>query len=137
MRIGKDVWFVGHCIVSPITAADKSMAMVGSVVTKDMEYNTIYAGCPASEISSKIGPQFSPSTLEERVRRMRDHFRAFGAPSSIRIVADDTEVIDDGRSYFVVASRTYTKRRTAEEVAFMKFLLPERAKFTPFEWPST
>jgi len=46
MQIGNDVWFVGHCIVSPIVAQDKSMAMVGSVVTKDMNYNEIYAGSP-------------------------------------------------------------------------------------------
>ena len=36
LNIGNDVWFVGHCIVSPINVADKSMALVGSVVTKDM-----------------------------------------------------------------------------------------------------
>ena len=29
MIIGDDVWFVGHCIVSPIKAENKSMAMVG------------------------------------------------------------------------------------------------------------
>src|SRR5688572_28652482 len=32
LTIGNDVWFVGHCIVSPIIAKDKSMALVGSVI---------------------------------------------------------------------------------------------------------
>lgn len=53
LTVGHDVWFVGHCVVSPITAEDKSMAMVGSVVTKDMKFNQIYAGTPAVSISQK------------------------------------------------------------------------------------
>jgi acetyltransferase-like isoleucine patch superfamily enzyme len=36
LSIGDDVWLVGHCIVSPINAERRSMAMAGSVVTKDM-----------------------------------------------------------------------------------------------------
>lgn len=131
MQIGKDVWFVGHCIVSPIVAEDRSMAMVGSVITKDMKYNTIYAGSPAVEISSKIGPQFDAPSLEEKVDKMNAYLDASGAPASIRVVADRLEARDDGRSYFIVSSRTYTKQGTEAEVAFMKYLLPARAKFTP------
>ena len=131
MQIGKDVWFVGHCIVSPIVAEDRSMAMVGSVVTKDMKYNTIYAGSPAVEISSKIGPQVLAPALSEKLETLKGHLEAVGAPRSIRIVADPSEALDDGHSYFIVSTRTYTKRGTDEEVAFMKYLLPARAKFTP------
>lgn len=131
MAIGKDVWFVGHCIVSPIVAADKSMAMVGSVVTKDMAFNTIYAGSPAAEISSKVGPQFLDRPLKEKTERLREMAREFGATDKIRIVADGSQIADDDATYFVVGDRTYTKRSTDEEVRFMKFLLPARAKFTP------
>ena len=56
MNIGKDVWFVGHCIVSPINAADKSMAMVGSVVTKDVPPFAIVAGSPAKIIGYRFEP---------------------------------------------------------------------------------
>ncbi|MFN6083080.1 MAG: acyltransferase, partial [Bacteroidota bacterium] len=70
LTVGNDVWFVGHCIVSPINAHDKSMAMVGSVVTKDMEYNQIYAGSPAKSISDKIGFQFKEVTVEEKLVKM-------------------------------------------------------------------
>jgi len=131
LHIGKDVWFVGHCIVSPIVAEDRSMAMVGSVIIKDMKYNTIYAGSPASEISSKIGPQFGSTSLNEKMDKMRSYLLEFGGTKSIRIVADSTEIQDDGNSYFVVSTRNYTKHSTEEEIAFMKFLLPARAKFTP------
>lgn len=136
MQIGKDVWFVGHCIVSPIVAEDRSMAMVGSVITKDMKNNTIYAGSPATEISSKIGPQFASPALAEKVDRMNTYLEAVGTPDSIRIVCDRSEVKDDGRSYFIVSTRTYTKRGTDEEVAFMKYLLPARAKFSPEPIPA-
>ncbi len=132
MKIGKDVWFVGHCIVSPIVAEDKSMAMVGSVITRKMAYNTIYAGCPAVEISSKIGVQFAEVPLEQKIDKLKSYLAESGIDASrIRIVADRTELTDSDASHFIVASRTYTKRGAAEEIAFMKYLLPARAKFTP------
>lgn len=56
MHLGKDAWFVGHCIVSPVRVGPKSMAMVGSVVTKDMLPNHIYAGVPAKDMTDKMGP---------------------------------------------------------------------------------
>jgi acetyltransferase-like isoleucine patch superfamily enzyme len=132
MQIGKDVWFVGHCIVSPIVAEDKSMAMVGSVITKKMTYNTIYAGCPAVEISSKIGVQFTDVPLAAKVDKLRAYLAESGVDASrIRIIADQSELGDSALSHFIVSSRTYTKHATTEEIAFMKYLLPARAKFTP------
>lgn len=132
LTVGKDVWFVGHCIISPIIAEDRSMAMVGSVVTKNMKSNTIYAGSPASEITSKIGPQFLPVTVDEKKERMRSYLAESGIdPSTIRIVGSASEIGDDDLTYFAVDERVYTKKNSAEEIAFMKYLLPARGKFTP------
>lgn len=134
LTVGRDVWFVGHCIVSPITAADQSMAMVGSVVTKDMEANTIYAGVPAQSISSKIGPQFEEVSAADRVSRMLEYAKQAGVADHVVILRHPSEASDrelGDKSAFFVQTRTYTKRGTATEVAFMKFLLPERAKFVP------
>lgn len=134
MQIGNDVWFVGHCIVSPIQAADKSMAMVGSVITKDMAYNEIYAGSPAQSISNKIGHQFLEVSLEEKFSKMTEYLNQFNSnSSSIKIVKKEEDIIklDNKVSYFIVESRTYTKRNTEEEINFMKFLLPAKAKFVP------
>lgn len=134
MQIGNDVWFVGHCIVSPIIAADKSMAMVGSVVTKDMNYNEIYAGSPAKSISDKIGFQFKEVSVSEKFQKMRAYLQQWNPNArSIEIVSDVSE-IDFSKSdisFFNVSDRTYTKRNSEEEIAFMKFLLPAKAKFTP------
>jgi acetyltransferase-like isoleucine patch superfamily enzyme len=136
LTIGKDVWFVGHCIVSPIVAGDKAMAMVGSVVTRDMEANHAYGGSPAVDLTAKVGPPFAEVALADKVARLRELLAEANAVAKIdtrtlRVAATAAEVTDDESSWFVVDTRTYTKRRTPAEVAFMKFLLPARAKFTP------
>ncbi|GMQ26696.1 hypothetical protein Aoki45_33790 [Algoriphagus sp. oki45] len=135
MKIGNDVWFVGHCIVSPIEAKDKSMALVGSVITKDMEENCIYAGSPAKNISDKIGNQFIPVSVEKKVATMREYLKTWGGDiNAVQIITDweEAELENLEVSYFNVADRKYTKRLSEPEISFMKFLLPEKAKFTPY-----
>lgn len=135
MTIGKDVWFVGHCIVSPITAGDGSMALVGSVVTRDMEANHVYAGAPSKDVTDKVGPQFAPVTNEQKLEYMRKRLAEFRAvrpdvaPDELGL-AIGGQVAVPGRTVFDVADRTYNKTRSRAEVAFMRFLLPQ-AKFTP------
>lgn len=135
MIIGNDVWFVGHCIVSPIKAKDKSMALVGSVVTQDMNYNEIYAGSPAKSISDKVGFQFSEVSNEEKFRKMNDYLKLWNLDSSrIKIVdsISNRDLENTEFTFFNVTDRTYTKRGTDTEVNFMKFLLPDKAKFIPY-----
>lgn len=134
MLIGNDVWFVGHCIVSPIVAEDKSMAMVGSVITKDMKYNEIYAGSPAKSISDKIGFQFKEVSCQDKLTKMNLYLNDWNYNcKSIKIVSDISEIDfnQEEVTYFNVQDRTYLKRGTDEEISFMKYLLPARAKFTP------
>jgi len=135
LEIGNDVWFVGHCIVSPIKAKDKSMAMVGSVITKDMEENHIYAGSPAKSISDKIGFQFIELSLDTKLEKLHNYLiQAKVNPDTIRIVKSDIEIDfeDKNVSFFNISNRLYTKRQSDEEIKFMKFLLPEKAKFVPY-----
>lgn len=132
--IGDDVWFVGHCIVSPIKAANKSMALVGSVIVDNMEYNMIYAGCPAKSISDKIGFQFKEVTVDEKLEKMQNYIIESSVnPDKIKIVKSIEEFENDDRSYFAVQTRQYLKTRSKEEISFMKFLLPEKAKFIPIK----
>jgi len=137
MKIGNDVWFVGHCIVSPIHAEDKSMALAGSVVTKDMLYNQIYSGSPAVSISHKIGYQFEEKSTEQKFEQLCSIFDQFKIKSKlsnppVKIVMNKEEILDDENSYFVLADRAYTKFNRPEEIAFMKYLLPDKAKFIPY-----
>ena len=134
MNIGNDVWFVGHCIVSPINAEDKSMAMAGSVITKDMKYNEIYAGSPAKSISEKIGFQFIEKSIDEKMAIMNDYLNCWdGNHDVIKIVENDNQIDFENKeiSFFNLSKRTYTKRGTNDEISFMKYLLPAKAKFTP------
>jgi acetyltransferase-like isoleucine patch superfamily enzyme len=133
LQIGNDVWFVGHCIVSPVIAEDKSMALAGSVVTKDMKYNEIYAGTPAKSVSSKIGHQFIPVSTEEKFVKMKAYLNEWGGDKNkIKITTSHkNSSMGSDISYFNVCERTYTKKQTPEEISFMKFLLPYRAKFIP------
>ena len=134
--IEDDVWFVGHCVVSPIRAKSRSMAMVGSVVTKDMEENHVYAGCPARDVTEKLGFQYDDVSVDakfEKLSRKLEEFYVLNPhfPRSIIVVkewSDEHEHTD--KTVFDVSDRTYTKRLTPEEVAFMKFLLV-RIKFYP------
>jgi acetyltransferase-like isoleucine patch superfamily enzyme len=136
LNIGNDVWFVGHCIISPINAKDKSMAFAGSVVTSDMEENEIYAGTPAKSISKKVGNQFVNIDHHQKLNLMNDYLNEFslGIQKNIKIVLTHNEVDfqDQKTSFFRIESRKYTKRLSENEINFMKFLLPEKAKFTPY-----
>lgn len=134
MLIGNDVWFVGHCIVSPIVAEDRSMAMAGSVITKDMKKNEIYAGSPAKSISDKIGMQFKDVSIQDKLIKMNLYLKEWNSSSkSIRIVSNISEIdfSSENVTYFNVSDRTYSKRGTYDEISFMKYLLPAKGKFTP------
>ena len=135
LTIGNDVWLVGHCIVSPITAQDKSMALVGSVITRDMEANHIYGGSPAKDMTDKIGPQFKETSVEEKYKKMCVYLNNFKPTcATIQIVKDAHQVNFDNEavSYFNVSTRHYTKRGSPEEIEFMKYLLPDKGKFIPW-----
>lgn len=130
--IGNDVWFVGRTLVSPIIANDKSMALAGSVITKDMDYNHIYSGVPAKSISDKIGYQFNEVPIEKKFKRLIDYLNESKIEKkNIKIVKYIEEIEDDNKTYFVLSTREYTKKNSIEEIKFMNFLLPEKAKFTP------
>lgn len=127
LNVGNDVWFVGHCVVSPINAADRSMALVGSVVTKDMEENKIYAGTPAKDITGKMQPQFKKMSIDDKWLIVNSLI----VPNGVKFIEDDSEIIDNNISYFNLNNRTYTKRLTDLEVEFMKYLQSKMIKFIP------
>ena len=135
LNVGKDVWFVGHCIVSPITAEDKSMALVGSVVTRDMKKNHIYAGSPAKDITDKAGNQFNEVSVEEKYKKMCLYLEEFegiiGTKDHDIVITKTQKEFVNNKSCFSVSDRIYTKNLTELEQKFMRFLLPEKAKFTP------
>jgi acetyltransferase-like isoleucine patch superfamily enzyme len=134
MYIGKDAWFVGHCIVSPVSVGDRSMAMVGSVVTKDMLPNHIYAGVPAKDVTERLGPQFEDRTVEKKasvLQELIDGFeRAYPEYRDSLMVAKSPSERHDHLTWFDVSTRTYNKRYRPAEVKFLKAHTP-LVKFIP------
>jgi hypothetical protein len=128
MVIGNDVWLVGHCIVSPVTIEDGAIALVGSVITKDMEANHIYGGAPAKDLTDKMLPQFTLTANGEKKKILEQ----FELPSGIQWIENNSEIVDDTISYFNITDRTYTKRGTDVEITFMKKLQSKLIKFTPY-----
>lgn len=138
-----DVWFVGHCIVSPITAKTRSMLMVGSVATKDMEANHIYAGSPAKDLTDKLGNQFIEKSIEQKKFDLENLYKEFlninsidGDVFSIKIVNDLEQYINinsEKVTIFFIKQRSYLPIRTEWEYKFMKYLLYDKAKFMPMK----
>ena len=138
--VEEDVWFVGHCIVSPIRAHRRSMALVGSVVTHDMAANHVYAGVPAKDVTDRLGPQFEDPPFEARLQRMRGYLDEFYAAHpryrdrTLVPVAEYGDAEPAGLTQLHLMERTYTKRGTPEEQDFLAFVTPTLAKFVPRGW---
>lgn len=134
MWIEKDAWFVGHCIISPVRVGEKSMAMVGSVIAKDMLPNHIYAGVPAVDLSHKLGYQFEPRTTEQKAAKLQELIDTFieNHPTYKEqlFVAQSPHERPEGMCCFDVSRRTYTRTYSEAEVAFLKAYVP-LIKFTP------
>ncbi len=133
--IGDDVWFVGHCIVSPIIAHARSMAMVGAVITKDMEENHVYGGSPARDLTDRLGPQFGPVSDDEKFSRAEEllarfhHVHPEFSRGSIRLVRRVEEFGSSEATYVAVLDRLYKKYLSEAEISFIRFAYP--AKFFP------
>ena len=139
LMIGDDSWLVGHCLVSPVNIGSKSIAMLGSVITKDMKENHSYAGVPAEDITDKIGPQFEITSIKERRAYMLERLKEFARRHNIKNLdkyvelvdsSDKIHVVSDDVTVFNIADRTYTKRGSRMENELMRFLLSD-AKFLP------
>jgi acetyltransferase-like isoleucine patch superfamily enzyme len=137
MIIGDDVWFVGMCLVSPIIAEDKSMAMLGSTIVKNMECNHVYGGSPAKDLTSKIGNPWKNNGTAQKLKLVKDHLDHYcnevepGFEKDSIVVVDEFPKDMDDRSFYNVKTRQYTKNNTRAQVSFNKWLFKYRAKFVP------
>jgi hypothetical protein len=138
LKIEDDVWFVCHCLVSPIHAEPRSLAMLGSLVIKNMMENHCYAGVPAIDVTEKVGPQFQEVSLDKMASELECRIKDFKQKNSsfseakigISTISADMLEGKDYQLVFNVADRTYTKKNSALEMSLIRHLLP-RAKFIP------
>lgn len=73
--IGDDVWLGYGCIVlSGVTIGNGSIVAAGSVVTRDMEPYSIYAGVPAKKVAERFD---TPEEKEDHIRRYHELFSRY------------------------------------------------------------
>jgi acetyltransferase-like isoleucine patch superfamily enzyme len=135
MHIGKDVWLVGHCILSPVEVGERSMALVGSVITRSMLPNHIYAGVPAQDVTQKMGNQFEERTAERKREVLDQMLEEFFVEHPQHRGALQTCLVyptsaDSSVTYFNLSDRTYSQTLSEAEVAFLKAKVP-LVKFVP------
>jgi acetyltransferase-like isoleucine patch superfamily enzyme len=132
--IEQDAWLVGRVVISHAERiGTRSLVLNESNVLHNIPADTTWAGNPAKDVTDKLGRQFEELSDDEKalrlyaeIRRFENRTEYFGFLSSRSCEAKFGT--DPRVTYFSVSERTYTKRRTAAEVAFMRFT---SGKFVP------
>jgi len=138
MHIGEDAWLVGHCVLSPVRVGDRSMALVGSVITRDMRPNHVYAGVPAQDVTDKVGPQFETRSIERKAEVLSGLIADFERlhpehRERIRILQQSGD-LTDGVTYLDLETRCYVQTLSQAEVCFFRHFVPV-VKFVPRDAP--
>jgi hypothetical protein len=115
------------------------MAMLGSVVTRNMRANRLYAGNPAEDVTEQFRrTPFRVLSVDEKHARLDailvEYFTevAAGADRDRVCVVESFPTEPDPRvTYYNVATREYTKTHQPEEVALNRWMFPSKAKFRP------
>lgn len=131
LNIQNDVWLVGHNLVSPVNILEGSMAMLGSVITKDMQAHRTYAGVPAKDETEKLGTQFKSIPLASKYEVLNKKIEAFGKVYNIPNFKDLVLILENQKFEVTekiqidIIQRTYKKTGSNIEYYFILFLLPE------------
>lgn len=141
VSIADDVWIAPNSVITSASMAPRSMLLAGSTLTKSTQENHIYSGVPAQDVTKKLGEQFNMNLNYKEIfdrlnQYLHDFYTAnpqFKEIDSIKIEYEKPKEIDIQYSYFIVKDRMYTKIGTAPEIAFIQFLLPDKAKFIPYQ----
>jgi acetyltransferase-like isoleucine patch superfamily enzyme len=134
--IEHDAWLVAKVTVGGCQriGARAQVFNESNVTKKELPADTVWQGNPAVDVTEKIGPQFETLSDDEKLHRLNEEIRAFvrmhpqyAGELQAAIAFNDIPYPND-RTFFAVKDRRYNKRRTAAEVAFLRFTL---AKFVP------
>lgn len=132
--IRKDAWCIGRVVISNATEIGaRSLVLNESNVLHDIPADTTWAGNPAKDVTDKLGPQFEELSDGAKQGRLYEEIENFFAAfpqydGELRCFPQPEGGGNPYVTYFDVANRTYTKKRAASEVAFLKWT---SAKFTP------
>jgi len=139
--IGNDVCFSGTCFVCPIKAEDKSLALLATMINRNMKANRLYAGNPMQDVTESYRKvPWREVSVEEKFEKLNELINEYGDQvkndldrERLKVVLEypDANNLDKGVTYYNVANRTYLKRNSKEEVEFNKWIFSSKAKFTP------
>ena len=137
LTIGNDVWLTGHNLVSPVTIGDRSLAMLGSLITKDMLADKTYGGSPAKDLTDKIGTQFEVISLHQKKEILINYLEKFCLQHNLGdfsnyININPTEFGATNRIDINIENRSYVKTGSVLEFYLLRYLLPD-IKLTPAE----
>ncbi|MBN1213685.1 MAG: hypothetical protein JXA92_14020 [candidate division Zixibacteria bacterium] len=156
VTIEDNVWLTGCNIsVSPgVTLANGSIILHGSVVTKSTKPRCCYSGVPARDVTDKLKP-YREISLNEKFEMLKEYAEDFyqshpeyrgrlvfvnkfpdgidDNEEPVLIIARQGEIKNLGGpvSSFSLETKTYTKKRTELEEAYIRFHLGCRARFIP------
>lgn len=132
--VEKDAWMVGRVVVSHAERIGaRSLVLNESNVLHNIPADTTWAGNPAKDLTDKFGPQFDELSDGEKWTNLGEEIDRFNAayPQYKGLIALSWHIgfgENSETSYFNPIERNYTKKRTAAEVAFLKWT---SAKFAP------
>jgi acetyltransferase-like isoleucine patch superfamily enzyme len=134
--IEHDAWLVAKVTVGGCQRIGaRAMIFNESNVTKrEIPPDTTWKGNnPIEDVTAKVGPQFETLEDGEKFDRLFDEVARFKDEypehaDGIAACAWMLPSVPENVTMFAAVDRTYTKRRTAAEVAFLRFTL---AKFVP------
>lgn len=149
-----------NVIAGGLTIGKKCVILSGSQVTKNVPSNTIWGGNPAVDITAKMkNPPYKEITLDEKYEMMKKFVEEFYEicpeyKGQIQFIPELTSenistlltskivitkrstvhlwvVFNSLKTVFELSTKTYNKQLTPIEIAFIKSLLYEKARFLP------
>jgi acetyltransferase-like isoleucine patch superfamily enzyme len=135
--VRKDAWCIGRVVISNATEiGERALVLNESNVLHDIPADTTWAGNPAKDVTDKLGRQFDNVWDSGKVSALEDEIGRFKAayPEHVSVFSTHQGIAHkmglNDCTYFDAVTRQYNKRRTAAEVAFMRFT---SGKFVPLE----
>jgi acetyltransferase-like isoleucine patch superfamily enzyme len=151
--LADDVWIGVQACIAPVSIGEKALVLAGAIVTKDIPANTTWGGNPAQDLTAKLGAPFAEVQAAHKYSELRTQLQDFQGAYLAQSGLSAEEVksrisapgfVDSGPGYlrlggicvaladapdadcsvFDVRDRMYSKRGSAEEIAFMRYLLP-------------
>ena len=133
--IEDDAWLVGaYNVVSPgLSIGARAMVLTSSVVSKSVAPEHTVGGAPARDMTERL-PPVRPVSLAEKLAMMRGFIDEFVQQVYPQHHARRRNAIAQRQpraTFFDLATKRYTKRRTDPEIQIIAFMNTYRARFVP------